>query len=125
MGGILARGFGLFHDGGIVGERPPAVRYADPGLSEQAPRYHGGGVAGLGLLPDEVVLGLDPRIIARRGELVVPPERVVREERITREPRPIAVVVNVTAADAHSFRASQGQIAAEMARVLDRARRGP
>jgi phage-related minor tail protein len=109
--------FGLFHEGGIAGERPPAVRYADPGLFEHAPRYHGGGFAGSGLLPDEIP------IIARRGELVVPPERVVREERTAREQRPITVVVNVTAADANSFRASQGQIAADMARRIDRASR--
>jgi lambda family phage tail tape measure protein len=57
--------FGLFHQGGVAGERPPAVRYADPGMFDHAPRYHGGGFAGTGLLPDEVP------IIARRGELVV------------------------------------------------------
>ena len=55
------------------GEQPPAVRYADAAVFEQAPRYQGGGFAGSGLLPDEVP------IIARRGELVVPPERFVRE----------------------------------------------
>ena len=109
--------FGLFHEGGIAGERPPAVRYADAAVFEHAPRYHGGGFAGSGLLPDEVP------IIARRGELVVPPERVVREEKTAREQRPITVVVNVTAADASSFRASQGQIAADMARAIDRAGR--
>jgi lambda family phage tail tape measure protein len=108
--------FGLFHEGGIAGERPPAVRYADAAVFEHAPRYHGGGFAGSGLLPDEVP------IIARRGELVVPPERVVREEKTAREQRPITVVVNVTA-DASSFRASQGQIAADMARAIDRASR--
>ena len=112
-----AASFGLFHEGGIAGERPPAVRYADAAVFEHAPRYHGGGFAGSGLLPDEVP------IIARRGELVVPPERVVREEKTAREQRPITVVVNVTAADASSFRASQGQIAADMARAIDRASR--
>jgi hypothetical protein len=55
--------------------------------------------------------------------LVVPPERVVREDKTAREQRPITVVVNVTAADASSFRASQGQIAADMARAIDRASR--
>ena len=50
---------------------------------EHAPRYHGGGFGGSGLLPDEVP------IIARRGELVVPPERIVREEKTAREQRPI------------------------------------
>jgi hypothetical protein len=95
----------------------PAVRYADPGLFEQAPRYHGGRFAGSGLLPDEVP------IVARRGEQAVPPERVVREEKTVREQRPITVVVNVTAAHASSFRASQGQIAANMARAIDRASR--
>ena len=54
---------------------------------------------------------------------LVPPERVVREEKTAREQRPITVVVNVTAADASSFRASQGQIAADMARAIDRASR--
>jgi lambda family phage tail tape measure protein len=108
---------GVFHDGGIVGERPTAVRYTDASLFEHAPRYHGGGFAGSGLLPEEVP------IIARRGELVVPPERIVREEKTAREQRPITVVVNVTAADANSFRASHGQIAADMARAIDRASR--
>jgi hypothetical protein len=120
--------FGLFHEGGIAGGRPPGARHADPGIFEHAPRYHGGGFAGSGLLPDEVP------IIARRGELVVPAERVVREERggpeqrsdgpsCSRGQRPITVVVNVTAADASSFRASQGQIATDMARAIDRASR--
>ena len=45
------------------------------------------------------------------------------EEKTPREQRPITVVVNVTAADASSFRASQGQIAADMARAIDRASR--
>ncbi len=93
------------------------MRYSDTAVFEHASRYHGGGFAGSGLLPDEVP------IIARRGELVVPPERVVRKEKSAREQRPITVVVNVTAADASSFRASQGQIAADMARAIDRASR--
>jgi hypothetical protein len=91
-----------------VGERPPGVRYADPGIFEHAPRCHGGGFAGSALLPDEVP------IIARSGELVVPPERVVREQ------RPITVMISVTAAEANSFRASQGQIAAEMRALRSR-----
>ena len=86
--------------------------------SSNAPRYPSGGFAGSGLLPDEVP------IIARSGELVVPPERIVRDEKSERQHAPITVVINVTAADANSFRASQGQIAAEMARAIDRARRG-
>jgi lambda family phage tail tape measure protein len=117
QGTFTGGGFGLFHEGGVVGERPPGVRYADPGIFEHAPRYHAGGFAGSGLLPDEVP------IIARRGELVVPPERLVRDEKPQREQRPITVMINVTAADANSFRASQGQIAAEMARAIDRAGR--
>ena len=72
QGALTSGGFGLFHEGGVVGERPSGVRYADAGVFEHAARYHGGGFAGSGLLPDEVP------IIARRGELVVPPERVVR-----------------------------------------------
>ncbi len=91
-----------------------AFRYAEPTTFADAPRFHGG-FAGGGLLPDEVP------IIARSGELVVPPERIVREQ--TGEAAPITVMINVTAADANSFRASQGQITAEMARAIDRAGR--
>ena len=55
--------FGLFHEGGIAGERPPATRRADPGIFEHAPRYQGGGgFAGLSLLPEEV-----PIIARARG----------------------------------------------------------
>jgi hypothetical protein len=96
--------FGLFHEGGIAGERPAAAM-PTPRCSSMR-RATTGGCVGSGILPDEVP------IIARRGELVVPPEQ-----------RPITVVVNVTAADASSFRASQGQIAADMARAIDRASR--
>ena len=117
QGALTSGGFGLFHEGGVVGERPSGVRYADAGVFDHAPRYHGGGFAGSGLLPDEVP------IIARRGELVVPPERVVRKDTAVQEQRPMTVMINVTAADANSFRASQGQIAAEMARAVDRASR--
>jgi lambda family phage tail tape measure protein len=109
--------FGLFHEGGVVGEQPRGAHYADPGIFEHAPRYPAAGFAGGGLLPDEVP------IIARRGELVVPPDRIVRQEKPAREPRPITVMINVAAADANSFRASQGQIAADMARAIDRASR--
>ena len=117
QGALSSGGFGMFHEGGVVGERPSGVRYPGAGVFEHAARYHGGGFAGSGLLPDEVP------IIARRDELVVPPERVVRDEKTQREQRAITVMINVTAADANSFRASQSQVAAEMARAIDRASR--
>jgi hypothetical protein len=47
----------------------------------------------------------------------------VREDKSAREQRPITVAVNVTTADSSSFRASQGQVAADMARAIDRASR--
>jgi hypothetical protein len=114
--GAFAGGeFGVFHEGGVVGGMPSMTRFADPSVFDQAPRYHTGGFAGGSLLPDEVP------IIARRGELVVPPERIVRESRVPGDQRPITVMINVTAADANSFRASQAQIAAEAARAIERA----
>ena len=66
--------------------------------------------------------GVHIPIAARRGELVVPPERIVREDG-RRDQQPITVMINVTAADANSFRASQAQIAAEAARAIERAAR--
>lgn len=48
-------------------------------------------------------------VTARPGELVVHPERVVGEEKPAREQRPITVMINVTAADGTSFRASEAR----------------
>ena len=109
--------FGLFHEGGVAGERPQAVRYADAcALRARAalPRRR------LRRLRPAAGRGADYRAARGAGRT---PERVVREEKTAREQRPISVVVNVTAADASSFRASQGQIAADMARAIDRASR--
>ncbi len=46
-----------FHSGGIVGSEPTFERYVNPSHFDNAPRFHGGGIAG-----DEVP------IIARKGE---------------------------------------------------------
>jgi lambda family phage tail tape measure protein len=110
--------FGLFHGGGVVGERPPAVRYAESGIFHHAPRFHAGGLVGRpGLRPDEVP------IIARRGEEVL--TRTDPRHRDNREPgaRTINVTMTVVTRDADSFRRSQGQITAEVAQLLRRAER--
>jgi tape measure domain-containing protein len=103
LGSFLA---GLFHEGGTVGatavpmRRVPALAFAG------APRLHDGWFR-----PDEY-----PAIL-QRGEIVVPK----RDAR--RAMAPANVVINITTPDAESFRASQGQIAAAMARSLQRAQR--
>jgi hypothetical protein len=97
---------GLFHDGGVVGasavpqRRVPALAFAN------APRLHNGWFR-----PDEY-----PAIL-QRGEIVVPK----REAR--RGFGSMNVTINITTPDADSFRASQSQIAASMARTLQRAQR--
>jgi hypothetical protein len=53
---------GLYHSGGIVGSEPTAMRYVHPAYFDDAPRFHGGGIAG-GEVP----------IIAQRGEGVFTP----------------------------------------------------
>jgi hypothetical protein len=103
IGSFLA---GLFHEGGTVGasavpHRPvPALAFAG------APRLHNGWFR-----PDEY-----PAIL-QRGEIVVPKREAQRALGAT------TIVMNITAADADSFRASQGQITAAMARGLQRAQR--
>ena len=103
IGSFLA---GLFHEGGTVGasavphRRVPALAFAG------APRLHQGWFR-----PDEY-----PAIL-QRGEVVVPK----RDARRTLGPA--NVVINVTTPDADSFRASQTQITAAMARGLQRAQR--
>lgn len=101
LGSFLA---GLFHEGGEVGRaavprrRVPALAFAG------APRLHNGWFR-----PDEF-----PAIL-QRGEVVVPKREAGRAF------GPANVVINITTPDAESFRASQGQIAAAMARSLQRA----
>jgi hypothetical protein len=80
--------------------RVPALAFAG------APRLHNGWFR-----PDEY-----PAIL-QRGEIVVPK----RDAR--RGFGGMNVTINVTTPDADSFRASQGQIAASMARTLQRAQR--
>jgi hypothetical protein len=97
---------GLFHEGGIVGEamvphrRVPALAFAG------APRLHNGW-----LRPDEY-----PAIL-QRGEMVVPKREAGRNFGA------VTVTINVNTPDVEGFRASQGQIAASMARSLQRAQR--
>jgi hypothetical protein len=73
----------------------------------EAPRYHSGGIDGLGA--DEV-----PAIL-QRGETVLPKN--------SRSSTPINLVMNISTPDASSFRASQAQLSAEMARGISRAKR--
>lgn len=61
VGGFIGS---LFHDGGTVGASGGVTRAVSPLLFAGAPRYHGGGIAGLS--PDEV-----PAIL-QRGEMVIP-----------------------------------------------------
>ena len=119
LAGIGTHLAGLFHTGGIVGSEANRGRAVDSTVFATAPRYHTGGVAGLA--PDEV-----PAIL-RRGETVLTPGQMKAlgagiGARDNRRP-PVTVVMNITTPDTNGFRRSQGQIAAEAARALERARR--
>ncbi len=97
-----------FHEGGTVGET--SARLMVPSyVFAGAPRYHGGGIAGL--KSDEV-----PAIL-QRGE-----EVISRKDRKSRSAG-VSVVMHITTPDANSFRASQSQISAEAARGINRAKR--
>ncbi|GAA0650995.1 hypothetical protein GCM10009424_29970 [Sphingomonas ursincola] len=119
-GGLFA---GIFHQGGVAGD--PAQQRLVPALAfSGAPRFHGGGFAGLhpggglaGLRADEV-----PAIL-QRGEMVLSRSQLnaIGAARETRPP--VNVVMNISTPDAGSFRYAQGQIAADVARAMERARR--
>jgi hypothetical protein len=118
-GGIGMMLAGLFHQGGVVGRDAGPVRTVDASLFLTAPRYHTGGIAGLA--PDEL-----PAIL-RRGEAVLTPQQMAAlgsgmREREARQP-PVTVVMNIATPDTNGFRQSQGQIAADAARAIERARR--
>ena len=100
----------FLHRGGIAGATSIDRRPVPFALFNAAPRFHGGGMPGLML--DEV-----PAIL-QRGERVLS-----REE--TRSGRGMVVNNHITvrANDPATFRKSQGQIAADMAREIKRAQR--
>lgn len=91
----------------------PGMRLDKPSDFRCAPRLNSRSIACMDLLLDEALL------MARKGKLVVPPEKVRPE----RHARPVTVVMNISTPDASSLRASQGRIAAEAARAIERARR--
>lgn len=121
-GGIFANLFsgagkmlaGVFHAGGMVGA--PAPQRLVPALAfAGAPRLHGGGMAGL--RADEV-----PAIL-QRGEMVLSRAQLAAMGSGGARSAPVNVVMNISTPDANSFRYAQGQIAADAARAMERARR--
>jgi hypothetical protein len=115
IGSVLA---GLFHEGGVAGETGVRSRLVDPAIFLAATRYHSGGIAGL--QPDEI-----PAIL-KKGEAVLTEKQMSAMSARGKGAdagRPVTVVMNITTPDAGGFRRSQGQIAAEAARAIDRARR--
>ena len=110
-GGLLA---GIFHRGGIAGG--PAQQRLVPALAfADAPRMHSGGMAGL--RADEV-----PAIL-QRGEMVLSKAQLAAMGSVREASPPVNVVMNISTPDANSFRYAQGQIAADAARAMERARR--
>jgi len=87
----------------------PALAFAD------APRLHDSGMAGL--RANEV-----PAIL-QCGEMVLSRAQVAAMGSARDTQRPVSVAMNVTTPGAGSFRQSQGQIAADAARAMQRARR--
>lgn len=110
-GGLLA---GIFHQGGVAGG--PAQQRLVPALAfAGAPRFHDGGLAGL--RADEV-----PAIL-QRGEMVLSRAQLAAIGAARETRPPVNVVMNISTPDAGSFRYAQGQIAADAARAMERARR--
>jgi hypothetical protein len=113
-GGLFGRLFaGLFHEGGVVGadgggRMVPAFAFAG------APRLHDGGF----LRPDEV-----PAILQRGERVLSRAEARAYEYGRSSGGQPVMLTFNVTTPDASSFRRAQGQITADMAAAVERARR--
>ncbi|MFO1046316.1 MAG: phage tail tape measure C-terminal domain-containing protein [Geminicoccaceae bacterium] len=102
----------VLHAGGVAGASAPQRMV--PALAfAGAPRLHGGGVAGL--RPDEV-----PAIL-QKGERVLSRAETRAFERSRADG---GVTVNITTADAESFRRSRTQVASDIARAVAFGRRG-
>ncbi|MEX6725160.1 phage tail tape measure C-terminal domain-containing protein [Parapedomonas caeni] len=118
LGGLFGGGGGLFagifHQGGVAGG--PAQQRLVPAFAfVGAPRFHDGGLAGL--RADEV-----PAIL-QRGEMVLSRAQLAAIGAARETRPPVNVVMNISTPDAGSFRYAQGQIAADAARAMERARR--
>ncbi len=118
LGGLFGGGGGLFagifHQGGVAGG--PAQQRLVPALAfAGAPRFHDGGLAGL--RADEV-----PAIL-QRGEMVLSRAQLAAIGAARETRPPVNVVMNISTPDVGSFRYAQGQIAADAARAMERARR--
>lgn len=118
LGGLFGGGGGLFagifHQGGVAGG--PAQQRLVPAFAfAGAPRFHDGGLAGL--RADEV-----PAIL-QRGEMVLSRAQLAAIGAARETRSPVNVVMNISTPDAGSFRYAQGQIAADAARAMERARR--
>jgi hypothetical protein len=101
-----------FHSGGLVG-RDGALITVDRRMFASAPRFHNGAY----LRPDEV-----PAIL-QTGERVLNRKETAAYDQQGDQAAPMMVTFNITTPDAGSFRRAQGQITAEMASALERARR--
>jgi hypothetical protein len=119
FGGLFSGLFGggsgtaaVYHAGGLVGDSAP-VRLVSADVFRGAPRLHDGAY----LRPDEV-----PAIL-QRGERVLSRKETAALNAREQKAAPIVLTFNVTTPDAGSFRRAQGQITAEMAAALERARR--
>ncbi len=103
LGGVLS----IFaHGGGTVGGTKFPARLVPANTFVGAPRFAHGGIAGIGA--NEV-----PAIL-HRGERIIPAGQ---------QADPMTVNVNISTPDTASFQRSEGQITAQMARSIDRARR--
>lgn len=113
VGDLLPKLFGAFgfaHEGGIIGPGLPRM-LANVMAFADAPRYHSGGVLGLG--PDEIPM------IGKLGEEVLTTDDP--RHRFNGGGSPINVTIN--AQDVESFRRSRGQLEAELRRTVDRGQR--
>ncbi|HYW05002.1 MAG TPA: tape measure protein [Gammaproteobacteria bacterium] len=114
MGGLIGKGMnylsGLFHEGGIVGQAPPASRLVPSALFLDAPRLHAGGAV---LQPGEV-----PAIL-QTGEQVLSRQQV----RDGAGKRPVVVNNHFTihTPTGQVSRDTQSQIAARTGQAVNRA----
>jgi len=104
---------GIYHSGGLVAAAGP-TRSLPASVFLNAQRFHDGGF----LRADEV-----PAILQRGERVLNRAETRAYEQGRASGGQPVMMTFNVTTPDASSFRRAQGQITAEMAAAVERARR--
>jgi tape measure domain-containing protein len=115
--GMKAMGVPVAHTGGIIGSSRLSVRQASPGIFANAPKFHGGGIVGQGLLPSE------QPVITKKGEGVFTPEQMAAMAPAGGGGQAISITAPITVNGGGGTQEQNADLAKQMAREMEQSMR--